>query len=259
MLNYLIYLRVAMGKNKCNKLTYERFHLKTKSIKKIIPANSFTYGSFITLFEKYFNRKLRILDIGCGAGTLSLYLASNSHNVVGIDISENAIKACKESARLLRLDDRVAFVKKDFEKDKVNGSFDAVLLFEVIEHLVDDKLAIRKTQKLLSKGGLLILSTPSSNAPMKKLGLAKNFDARVGHLRRYTLEGIIKIVENEGFKIVEAKKTEGVLRNFLFLNPYAGKLVKFIRGPLVNIFTFFDNFSLKLFGESDLIIIARKL
>ncbi len=63
---------------------------------------------------------------------------------------------------------------------------------------------------------------------------------------------------NTGFRIIETKRTEGLLRNFLFINPVAGKSIRFIKYIFVDIVTFFDNISLFLFGESQIFLILTK-
>jgi hypothetical protein len=93
---------------------------------------------------------------------------------------------------------------------------------------------------------------------MYRLGLAKEFDKRVGHLRRYTLEDLVLLCQNAGFTVVETRKTEGILRNFLFLNPIAGKFIRFIKFFLVDVVTYIDNITVLLFGESDLVIVLEK-
>ena len=54
------------------------------------------------------------------------------------------------------------------------------------------------------------------------------------------------------------KKNEGILRNFLFLNPIAGKFIRFIKFFLVDVVTYLDNATVPLFGESDLIVVLEK-
>lgn len=136
--------------------------------------------------------------------------------------------------------------------------FDRIICFEVIEHLEDDMLVLNKVYKLLKPKGKSIITTPSSNAPLHKFGYAKKFDKRVGHLRRYTMEELSSKSKNVGFKIIETKKTEGIIRNFLYLNPIAGKSIRFIKYFMVDVLLWLDWLSMKLFGESDLIIVLEK-
>ena len=199
-----------------------------------------------------------ILDIGCGVGTISLLLASWGNKVEGIDISSIAIDSCKNSAKLLNLEKNINFKQFDFKDYKENKKFDFIICLEVIEHLENDREALQKMFTFLKPSGKLIVSTPSKNAPLFRLGYTRNFDKRVGHLRRYNLEELQKKIEDAGFKILESYKKEGIIRNFLFLNPVVGKFIRFIRGPITYFVTFIDNIAVKIFGESDLILVAEK-
>ena len=69
------------------------YHQKTKAQHKIIDEGNFTYRVILSIINKYLKGTKKVLDIGCGAGTLDFYLANKGHNVTGIDISEKAIEA----------------------------------------------------------------------------------------------------------------------------------------------------------------------
>jgi 2-polyprenyl-3-methyl-5-hydroxy-6-metoxy-1,4-benzoquinol methylase len=246
-----------MKKNSKKELLYEKFHKLTNTQSKIINKNNFTYEIILGILRKYIKGRTKILDIGCGAGTISFYLAKKGNEVMGIDISEKAIDACMKSTKKLNLNN-INFKKMNFPYEIPNEKYDIVLCIETIEHLKDDSLALKRVFSLLKPNGVLILSTPSSNAPLFRMGYANQFDKRVGHLRRYSIADLIKKFHLAGFEVIETKKTEGLIRNFLFLNPIAGKLVRYIKYPFSSIINIVDYLCLKLFGESDLFIIAKK-
>ena len=239
------------------KKVHEKYHKKTKKQVKIIKDNNFTYKLLIRYISKYLKEGDSILDIGTGAGTLALYFANKGYNVTGIDISERAIKACQESQKELKITN-IKFLVDDFQNTKIKNKFDFIIFTEVIEHLENDKLQLEKINNLLKPNGTLFLSTPSINAPMYRLGLANDFDKKVGHLRRYSKQQIISLVKNNDFKILEVVENEGVIRNFFFLNDHAGKLIRYFKFFIGNLITILDNLSLKLFGESNYFVIARK-
>lgn len=240
-----------------NKL-YEKYHLKSTKQFKVIGERNFTYVNIIPILKTALDSKIKkVLDIGCGSGTISFYLSSRGYDVTGIDISKKAIKACTESAQLMGLK-KTKFMVSNFPNEIPSGRYDLVFFSEVIEHLPNDDLALRRIYKLLNRNGTLLLSTPSINAPLHRLGLTKKFDEEVGHLRRYTVEELTMKLRKNGFKVKKTYKKESILRNYLFLNRYAGKSIRFIRFFLVDVFSYIDNVLIKLFGESQIIIVAKK-
>ncbi|OGY17025.1 MAG: hypothetical protein A2784_04215 [Candidatus Chisholmbacteria bacterium RIFCSPHIGHO2_01_FULL_48_12] len=238
---------------------YEKFHQKTTFQEKLINVKNFTYRIILGVINSHissFSNKT-ILDIGCGAGTISLYLANQGANIIGIDISRKAIDSCKKSAKALKLKDRTQFICNTIEQIKFRRKFDLIICSEIIEHIPNDKAFLKRVYKLLKNNGLLILSTPSINAPLYKIGLAQNFDKQVGHIRRYSKKQISDLVKKSGFTIEKVKLTEGVLRNFFFLTRF-GWFIKFFRGIISDIVTVIDNFLIRPLGESQIFIVARK-
>jgi len=239
---------------------YERFHKRIKLQKRVIGRKNFTYRLIIDVLETYSVNPQKVLDIGCGVGTLSFYTASKGNYVMGIDISPRAIEACKLTAQKLNLDKNTDFLVKDFSEEMIDGRFDLVICSEVLEHLKDDKLVIKKIFNILKESGRILISVPSKNSPLFRLSFVEGFDRRVGHLRRYDSPGVVDLVRGVGFKILEIKKTEGVLRNFLFVSRFGNPFVRLAnRFTFVSdLLTFLDNITLKLFGESQIIVVAQK-
>lgn len=246
-----------MYKKKLN-AKYEEFHKSSIPQHYLIKKNNFTYRIILEVVDNWIGLRKEILDIGCGVGTLAFYLASKGNKVRGVDISEKAITTCKESAKSLNLHTLTSFKVMNFPKEIPRGKFDFILCSEVIEHLKDDNLAIKKIYFLLKPGGIAIISTPSVNAPLYRFGLAKEFDEKVGHLRRYLVEDLVNMAQKCNFKVLQTRKTEGILRNFLFINPIAGKFVRFIKFYISDLVTIIDNSLIKLFGESQIFIVLQK-
>lgn len=238
---------------------YETFHQNRKLQKKIICDNNFTYRELIKLLKPYLNKAHNILDIGSGVGTIDFYLASKGKKVTGIEISENAVEVAKANAKLFKLDKKIEFIKAEFPKKIKNKNYDLVLFSEVIEHLENDEKAISDIWKVLKPNGLLVITTPSKNAPLSRLGLLSKFDKEVGHLRRYTLKELAILVEKNGFEIIKSSRCEGILRNFLFTNSLAGKLLRFIKWQISDFVTILDYITIPLFGESNIHIVAKKI
>lgn len=238
---------------------YEWYHRDRKIPKKIIGNKNFTYREILEVLDKYC-RVNELLDIGSGVGTVDFYLGNKGKKVTGIEISERAFSVAQKSSRLFGLEKQVQFKRSDFFKIKFNKKYNFVICSEVLEHLPYEKRALQKISETIKKGGFLMLTVPSLNAPLIKFGVIKEFDKRSGHLRRYSKESANKLLKECGFKTIYSKKTEGLIRNTLFVFRW-NQIIRIANkfSFISDVITFFDDISLKLFGESDLIFIAKKV
>ncbi|MFX0088219.1 MAG: class I SAM-dependent methyltransferase [Candidatus Hodarchaeota archaeon] len=101
----------------------------------------------------------KILDIGCGTGALSFYLANKGANVTGIDLSETSINICKKEAE--RKGFTIDFKEMnaqilDFEEE----SFDIIVGSRVIHHLPDLELFFIECRRILKKKGYIVFIEP---------------------------------------------------------------------------------------------------
>ncbi len=240
---------------------YDIYHIKPVLQKRIIDKNNFTYKNILKVISHYSNGRNRILDIGCGVGTIDFFLAKNGKRVDGIDISENAIRIASANSKLFDLAKQITFRKMDFPNEFPKQKYNFIICCEVIEHLADDRLAIKRFNQLLMKKGRAFISTPSKNSVLFRLGLTKQHDEWAGHLRRYTAEELTRLLGNSGFSIIYIDKRQGLLRESLFMFPPLGIIVRLANrfAFIGNLITYTDNFLLKIFGESDVEIVAEKI
>jgi 2-polyprenyl-3-methyl-5-hydroxy-6-metoxy-1,4-benzoquinol methylase len=128
-----------------------------------------------------------ILDVGCGACTLSKILLEKSYNVTVIDSDEKAVEIAKKKG--------LRGFKADIADWKTNTKFDCVIASDVLEHIDDDKRVIKKIYAILKPGGCLIINVPSYKFLFGK------HDVYLGHKRRYS-DGELKAkLEESGFEI----------------------------------------------------------
>ena len=101
--------------------------------------------------------KLKILDIGCGGGLIAEPMTRLGASVTGIDASEKNIKIAKAHLRKnkLKINYKCASPENFIYKEK----FDVILNLEIVEHVEDLELFIKKSSRLLKKGGLMYVAT----------------------------------------------------------------------------------------------------
>jgi SAM-dependent methyltransferase len=109
-------------------------------------------------------RGARVLDLGCGTGYGSRILRAEAASVTGIDNDgptiENARKTIGNSDDIsFETADAVEYLRRD-----LSGSFDAIVAFEVLEHLRDADVALELLAGHAGAGVKLILSVPNSRA-----------------------------------------------------------------------------------------------
>ncbi|NLU69235.1 class I SAM-dependent methyltransferase [Streptomyces sp. HNM0574] len=154
-----------------------------------------------------------VLDIGCGDGTAAAVMAETlgpRHRLVGIDWSQDALRRARGHLTAVR--GELTAPGLPF----ADGSADAVVLSEVIEHLVDPDAALDELRRVLRPGGHLLLSTPNLAAwynralllcgtqPVFSEVSLRGIHGRpgsqvVGHLRLYTAAALRSLLPATGF------------------------------------------------------------
>jgi cyclopropane-fatty-acyl-phospholipid synthase len=101
---------------------------------------------------------MRLLDVGCGWGSLLLHAAGNyGVHAVGITLSVEQADLARRRVRETRLEDRVEIRVQDY-RDVVDGPYDAIASVGMAEHVGRDQLPVyaARLHELLVPGGLLL-------------------------------------------------------------------------------------------------------
>ncbi len=131
-----------------------------------------------------------IFDIGGGNGFVSLGLTKAGFDVALVEPGKTGAQNAKKRGL-----NKIICATTSTAKFKPH-SLPAIGLFDVIEHIEDDASFIREIRNLLRKDGLLYATVPSYSF------LWSEEDITAGHFRRYTINGICRLLESVGLEIV---------------------------------------------------------
>lgn len=116
------------------------------------------------------------LEVGCGKGDVSAHLAAKGWQGLAIDFSAPAVALARST--LAQYPD-VAVRQEALES--LTGCYACILMWDVLEHIDDDREALRAVARLLEPGGHLLLAVPSNPREWRW------DDDFYGHYRRYTV------------------------------------------------------------------------
>src|SRR5262245_48901990 len=114
-------------------------------------------SKFARLLDQGIPGNARIVEIGCGTGQMSLYLARASRLVIGADLTRASLELAVAAAHRFKLD-RVLFLETDLHRPGLReGSFDVVYSSGVLHHTPNPRAAFASIARLARPGGMIVL------------------------------------------------------------------------------------------------------
>jgi SAM-dependent methyltransferase len=156
-----------------------------------------------------------VIDLACGTGTGTSFLALHAKTVVGADIDDGAIAHCKKYHK----NKNISFIQADATKKLPfkDGQFDVVTTFETIEHLypAERKKYLHQLHRVLKKNGTMVLSTPQNGIDKQTRTIPP-----VKHIHDHKIEfhwtQLKQEIEAAGFTVVKVggiQHGKGILPN----------------------------------------------
>jgi 2-polyprenyl-3-methyl-5-hydroxy-6-metoxy-1,4-benzoquinol methylase len=163
-------------------------------------------------------RAEKILDIGCGDGTITKEIADTvgAKTVVGVDLSKRQLSQAKKKG--------VETHRVNLNKEKIplKMKFDLIVCIDVIEHIFDPDHLLDEVTRLSKPEGYQLFSTPNFGAWYNRLALLIgwqpfNLDTSLrfkghnpmfrfkepyGHIRLFTKNSLIDLLKNHGLNVV---------------------------------------------------------
>lgn len=143
--------------------------------------------------QKHFDTDEKIIEIGAGTGNVSRYLKQNGYE--NISVGEMHLNGLKY-AQSYGIEECYQF---DLLDTPFEDEFDCVCMFDVLEHIENDNLALKNVYKMLVNGGKIALTVPSH------MWLWNRDDAVANHKIRYTKQQLSERLEKNGFEVLNAK------------------------------------------------------
>ncbi|HIH31555.1 TPA: class I SAM-dependent methyltransferase [Candidatus Woesearchaeota archaeon] len=147
---------------------------------------------------KIINQGMKILEIGCGAGSICAYLNSRGFNIIGTDVSKELLDYAKRNHKGCK------FFKMSGDKLRFKDEyFDAVLSFDVLEHIPNVKKHLLEVKRVLRPNGHYLFQTPNklTNLPyciMKDRSFTK---WKTYHSSLQTKKSLVKLFRENNFAI----------------------------------------------------------
>jgi len=217
-----------------------------------------SYNFCYRLIEKYCPEK-KVLDYGCGNGVHSAFIARNSAEVIGIDLSEPSLEIARKKMQAENVGHKTKFIKMDCEKlDFPDNSFDVIFDGGTFSS-IDLEKALPELARVLKPDGVLIgIETfghnPIANLKRKlnkltgkrtgwaadhilsaeRVKLSKRYFANVKvscfHIVSWMFFPLLNFsIGKNTYRVVE--KIDDLLFKIPFLRKYAFKVVVVFSGP----------------------------
>jgi SAM-dependent methyltransferase len=177
-------------------------------------------------------RVYRMLDLGCGYGGLTKYVANNLKipDVYGVDIDDGRLEQAKlKGIHTYNLDLNNA--RLPFP----DGFFGLVTSFGALEHLAYFDNQLKESFRVLAKGGYLIVAMPNLASYINRIALLFGYQPRdveisrklspgvlpfyprgfLGHIHSATLLAVKQILNHYGFQVTKVKSSSPYQRNKL--------------------------------------------
>lgn len=162
------------------------------------------YGAHVfDLFRPHIGR--RVLEVGCGIGTMSQKLASVADIIVGIEPNAACIERVEAAMRHEpKFSLRPCHLEECDVRELRSHRFDTVYCVNVLEHIEDDVAALRMFGEVIVPGGRVLIFVPAVAAAYGPL------DAELGHHRRYSKKSLSRVFAAAGLELTMLRYTNPI-------------------------------------------------
>ena len=141
-----------------------------------------------------------VADISCGMGYGALELSNIAGTVIGVDGNPDLMKLATEKCSR----PNIRLLQNDLEEDDLSlhireGSVDAVVSFETLEHLIDPNRAVDQFRRLLRPGGFFICSVPNV---LSESGNSAGLPRNKSHKQWFNFASLSRLVQRNDMQVI---------------------------------------------------------
>lgn len=167
----------------------------------ISPLTVFRYNQLLDGMEA-FRRSGKILDVGCGDGHFLEVAKNRGWQVTGTEFDPVAVELCRKKG--------ITIFSGALASLPLEGDFDVITSFEVIEHIHNGVEDVQRIQALLRPGGLFYFTTPNFNSLSRRCLKGEwGVIAYPEHLTYYTRKTMHRLLTQHGL-VKQKIKTTGI-------------------------------------------------
>jgi ubiquinone/menaquinone biosynthesis C-methylase UbiE len=157
----------------------------------------------VNLFRSHIGR--RVLEVGCGIGTMTAQLLEIADTVLGVEPNPNCVARLQEAVGSdPKLTLRFCLLEECDPMELAAHRFDTVFCANVLEHIEDDTAALETFARALLPGGKVLIFVPAVQAAYGPL------DAELGHFRRYSKPTLARPFQEAGLELLELRYTNPI-------------------------------------------------
>lgn len=165
----------------------------------------------VALFERFAPPRGHVLDVGCGDGAFLAALAARGYRVHGVDIDDGAVAAARA---------RGVLAEQGAAGDCEVAMFDAITLWDLVEHVADPRALVRWLAAHVEPGGRIVVVTPDAGSQLDAISrwertISAGRSTRIEdlclnryHLHRFSSAGLSQLFATAGFATIAVERLQ---------------------------------------------------
>ena len=187
--------------------TYDLDYYEQRSLLELSPLNQWLYERYLRQLDSLLtSSSRRLLDVGCGVGNFLQLAQTQGWQVEGTEISPPAVQHARRQYGLDVYQEELSAFP--------DGTYDAVTLWDVLEHLPAPLDTLAQAYRLLKPGGILALSTVNVRGLTTRLvGRRSCVSNPEEHLFYFSASTLCQLLQRAGFDLLQCTSQMLLLRN----------------------------------------------